>query len=139
MTKKLALRSKNIDDEIIVKILNILDGWSGRLTWDLLIDKIEKRTLQRYSRQALNNHNRVKAAYELRKKGSSFVKVSGKKLYSPEEILESQRNQTLKSENERLQAENERLREMFNRWAYNAYSKGITKEQLDTPLQKVHR
>ena len=139
MTKKLNQRSKNINDEITLKILNILDGWTDKLTWALLIEKIEKRIFQKYTRQALNAHERIKKAFELRKGRIPHVKSGSKKLFSPEAIIESERNAVLRAKNERLEAENERLRETFNKWAYNAYSKGITKEQLDLPLKKVHR
>jgi hypothetical protein len=31
-------RSKNLDDKIIQEIVEIMDGWSGALTWDGLVE-----------------------------------------------------------------------------------------------------
>ena len=60
-------RARNLDDTVIAKIVGILDGWNGKLTWGLLIDAIEERLKARYTRQALDRHDRVKDAYALAK------------------------------------------------------------------------
>ncbi len=39
MTKR---RARNLDDQAIERIIGILDGWSGKLSWDLLVDSIER-------------------------------------------------------------------------------------------------
>ena len=59
-----------------------------------------------------------------------------KKLYKPEEAYESERNLKLKEENARLQANVDFLIEKFNRWAYNAYIRNVTEQQLEQPLPK---
>lgn len=61
-------RAKNLDDEDIARIVGILDGWSGSLTWDALIDSIEKHLFVRYTRQALHKHVRIRDAFTLRKR-----------------------------------------------------------------------
>ena len=66
--KNLKRRSKNLGDAEIQQIVEILDGWSGKLTWDLLIDAIELRLCYRYTRQALHKHERIRQAFELKKK-----------------------------------------------------------------------
>jgi len=43
-------RSENLTDELIERIVEILDGWSEKLTWNKLIDEIEFRTKNRYTR-----------------------------------------------------------------------------------------
>ena len=45
----------------------------------------------------------------------------------------------LEAENQRLEAENQRLLEQFVTWAYNAHTRGITKEFLNQPLPRVNR
>ena len=60
-------RAKNLDDTDIKKIVEILDGWTGKLTWELLIDAVELRLHNRYTRQTLHKHERIKKAFELRK------------------------------------------------------------------------
>lgn len=67
MTKN---RAKNIDDQAIRVILGVLDGWSGKLTWELLIDAIEQRIHVCYTRQALDRHTRIKMAYQAVKNDS---------------------------------------------------------------------
>lgn len=76
MTKS---RSKNLDDEAIELIVGILDGWSGKLTWDLLAEAIAKRTRVRYTRQALDKHCRIKAAFQLTKERLSGAPRTARK------------------------------------------------------------
>jgi DNA-dependent RNA polymerase auxiliary subunit epsilon len=124
-------RAKNIDEAIREEIFTILDGWSGRLTWNLFIDKIEARTFQRYSRQTLYIHEDIRNAFENRKANIEFITRKSKKLYGPEEFAESGRNEKLKAENARLKSQVNMLMEKFNRWAINAYQRGLTERDLD--------
>jgi cell division protein FtsB len=138
--KVIVRRSKKINQLIMQTVLRILDSWSGRLTWNLLIDAVAKKTYQHYTRQTLADHREIQLAFQLTKERLSVHKVGEKILYSPEDIIESQRNQALRAENERLKAEIENMQEKFNRWAVNAFTrKGMTEEMLDEPLQKVRR
>jgi len=132
-------RSKNLTSESIEAIVKILDGWSGKLTWELLIDEASKRLHQTYTRQALSSYERVKSAFQLQKGRLPYLKEGSKKLYSPEDIAESQRNARLVAENARLESENQRLLEQFARWAYNAHTQGISEEVLNKALPKVYR
>ncbi|WP_373036581.1 hypothetical protein [Sulfurimonas sp.] len=131
-------RADNLSDDMIEKIVEILDGWSEKLTWNLLIEEIEIRLNNEYTRQALAKHNRIKSAYNLTKE-----RVSGdRKDFKPISIETSIMIQTLKrteAENQRLYKENQDLLEQFARWAYNAYSKGITIDTLNKPLPNVDR
>ncbi|QOY55169.1 hypothetical protein HUE87_02710 [Candidatus Sulfurimonas marisnigri] len=131
-------RSENLTDELIEKIVKILDGWSGKLTWDKLIDEIEFRTKNKYTRQTLGKHQRIKDAYNLTK---DRVSTTIKELpnMSAEVAALIQKVKRLEAENDRLNFENEALLAQFARWAYNAHSKGVTKEMLDKPLTPVDR
>ncbi|WP_369989391.1 hypothetical protein [Pseudomonas xanthosomatis] len=134
-------RAKNLNEDAIGVIVAVLDGWSGKLTWDLLIDVIERRLLVRYTRQALDKRARVKLAYQLAKQrvsGGASLK-SKSKPSSVEVAVINQRLSRLEAENSRLKFENERLLEQFVTWSYNAYLKGLTKEYLGTPLPRVDR
>lgn len=62
-------RAKNLSDEDIARIVGILDGWSGRLTWQSLLDAVERHLFTRYTRQALHKHTRIQQAFEQRKAG----------------------------------------------------------------------
>lgn len=134
-------RAKNLNEDAIGVIVAVLDGWSGKLTWDLLIDVIERRLFVRYTRQALDKRARVKVAYQVAKRRISFGQdnKSNKKLSTIEVELLDQRISRLEAENSRLKVENERLLEQFVTWGYNAYLKGLTKEYLNTPLPRVDR
>ncbi|CAI8724560.1 transposase [Pseudomonas donghuensis] len=134
-------RARNIDDYVIIQIVELLDGWNAKLSWDLLVDQIEKRVGTRYTRQALDKHARIKIAYQTTKRRLS--KPSGseyrQKFYSQELGATLERLERLSAENSRIKMENERLLEQFVTWAYNAHLKGLTKEYLNTPLPGVDR
>jgi len=138
MTKR---RAKNLDDAAIGLIVGVLDGWSGKLTWDQLIDAVEKRMYVRYTRQALDRHPRIKIAYQVAKERLSGVPGSeGAQKPSPIELAAiAERLKRVEAENLRLKVENERLLEQFVTWAYNAHLKGLTKEYLNNPLPRVDR
>lgn len=133
-------RAKNLEDADITQIVEMLDGWSGKLSWDLLIDAIEKRRYMRYTRQALHKHERIGQAYSLRKKSLSALGDSKEKSYSsPELQIAYQSLARLTAENTRLKVENEHLLEQFVRWAYNAHTRNLDKGFLNRPLPSVDR
>jgi hypothetical protein len=133
-------RAKNLSDSDIAKIVEVLDGWSGRLSWELLIDAIEKRMFSRYARQTLFKHGRIKDAFSLRK---AALAQSGdrprKSASSPEMQVAMDRIERLTAENQRLEAENTRLLEQFVRWTYNAGNRNLDQTFLDQPLPRVDR
>ena len=130
-------RSRNLGDQDIQTIVGILDGWSGTLTWNSLIDAVYARLHCRYTRQALHKHDRIRIAFEVRKKnlqrGESHVRGSAQVQKALERISR------LQAENQRLQVENERLLEQFARWAFNAYVRGIGESELNRPLSEIDR
>lgn len=134
-------RAKNVDGSVLETIVGILDGWSGKLTWELLIDRVEQHMKARYTRQALDRHVRIKDAYTLAKQrtGEGPIVATRREL-SPAAVAALEESlERMKARNERLTLENERLFEQFVRWAYNAHLRGLTKEFLDTPLPGVDR
>lgn len=136
-------RAKNLDDKAIADIVAVIDGWSGKLSWELLLEAVEKRLRQRYTRQALNNHTRIADAFRLRKKSlaAQAQQAGRRRLGDASQELEAalQRIQVLEAENLRLVCENDRLLEQFVRWAHNAYTRGLDKDFLDQPLPTVQR
>lgn len=134
-------RAKNLDDAAIELIVSVLDGWAGKLTWDLLAEAIEKRTRVRYTRQALDKHGRIKTAFQLTKERLAGAPRAARKpkLSEAEAEALAQRYERLLAENERLERENNRLLEQFQTWLYNAHLKGLTKEYLSSPLPHVDR
>lgn len=132
-------RAKNLDDADIKEIVSILDGWTGKLSWDLLIDSIEERIYVRYTRQALHKHEPIRNAFSLRKKNSIPNIADTKNDVTPEMQVAMDRISKLEAETGRLKVENERLLEQFVRWAYNASTRNLNKEFLNRPLPPVDR
>lgn len=133
-------RERNLSDEDIVRIVEILDSWNGKLTWELFIAAIEKRLFARYTRQALHKHARIKDAFSHRKAAlSNNGERPRKTASSPELQLALDRIDRLTGEVERLNAENTRLLEQFVRWAYNAHTRGLDEGFLNRSLPPVNR
>ncbi len=132
-------RAKNLDDASIKQVVEILDGWNKKLTWELLIDAVELRMHNRYTRQTLHKHERIKNAFELRKvalaDGDGEVRI----VRSPELQKALERIARLETENKRLESENQQLLEQFARWAYNAHTRGLDSNFLNKPLPPVNR
>ena len=133
-------RSKNLTDDDIESIVKILDGWSGVLQWDLLIGEVEKVLFRKYTRQGLDKHPRIKAAFtnkkvDLASRGDADRKVAS----SPELQLATDRIARLEAELARVKAENNSLLEQFNRWAYNASLRSLDEQYLSRPLPAVDR
>lgn len=131
-------RGRVIDEQITETILHILDGWEGKLSWDLLIKAVKASTGSEYTRQALAGHKQIADAFVLRK--STLAKVAGRPLSSDNRVNAlSDAVARLSAENVRLKAELNAYREMFIRWTSNAQKKGLTSEMLNAPLIKTHR
>jgi uncharacterized protein (UPF0335 family) len=133
------VRAKNLDDADIKKIVEILDGWAEKLTWGLLIDAIELRMHNRYTRQTLHKHERIKNAFELRKAALADGDGEIRIVRSPELQKALERIARLEAENKRLESENQQLLEQFARWAYNAHTRGLDSNFLNKSLPPVNR
>ena len=132
-------RAKNLDDAGIKQIVEILDGWSEKLTWELLIDAVELRMHNRYTRQTLHKHERIRNAFELRKTGLASGDGTIGIVRSAELQKALERTARLEAENTRLDSENVKLLEQFVRWAYNAHTRGLDNNFLNQPLPAVDR
>jgi hypothetical protein len=133
-------RAKNLCDQDVARIVEVLDGWAGKLTWELLISAVELRLFARYTRQALHKHVRIKEAFRHRKDALANNGERSRPVASfPELQLALDRIDRLTAENERLKKENERLLEQFLRWAYNAHTRNLDKDFLNRPLPLVDR
>lgn len=131
-------RGRVIDERVIEVIEHILDSWTGKLTWDLLIAAIKASIATEYTRQALLNHERIAEAFSLRK--TSLAKEHGRpepKDARTQGLLKT--IETLKIQNARLDNECKGYRAKFIRWTQNALTKGMTEEQLDADLPPVAR
>lgn len=131
-------RAKNLDEKAIREIAEILDGWSGLLSWQALIEQVQARLRSKYTRQALHRHERIRLAFEATK-----TRLAGpsSKRSDPNGLVRmpAARVSRLEAENDRLQLENDRLLEQFVRWAYNAHTRGLDEAFLNRPLPPVDR
>lgn len=132
-------RAKNIDDAGIKQIVEILDGWSEKLTWELLIDAVELRMHNRYTRQTLHKHERIRNAFDLRKIALADGDATIRAVRSPELQKALERIARLEVETKRIESENTQLLEQFVRWAYNAHTRGLDSNFLNRPLPPVNR
>lgn len=134
------IRGKNIDDATEEAIIGILDGWRGKLSWDLLRKAVFAQVGHLYVRQALDANERISAAYKThraRLRGSTQDVPTQDML--PEVRILHDLNERLKAENVRLLAENQAYIETFTKWAYNASNRGLTNEYLNMPLPEIDR
>jgi hypothetical protein len=133
-------RSRNLDDAAISEIVGIVDGCTGPLSWNILIEAIDERTRVRYTRQALNNHERIKLAFCVRREALKATRgLMRADTATPEHAALLQINARREAEIDRLKAENARLLEQFVRWSYNANNRGVGEEVLNRPLPAVNR
>lgn len=126
-------RAPNLDEVRILEVVRLLDGWTGKLTWDGLIERITAQTKSAYTRQALDRHARIKLAFQTAKDRLGALPVK-EGLTRVDEQRRLAAYDKLVGENLRLERENNALLEQFARWAYNATLRGMTEEQLNAPL-----
>lgn len=129
--------AKHLTKYDIENILNIIDGWEGKLTWDGLCDASIKHVGKRPTRQSLNSHKEIKLAFNNKKKR---INNESQELRKPSSLnIASQRIKRLEEQNARLKKENDTLLEQFVKWQYNAYKYGMKEYQLNEPLPKIDR
>lgn len=129
-------RSPNLKDHDIDAIVKIIDGWTGELTWNALINRIEITLYARYTRQALAKRERIQQAFGAYTEKREQVEKPKRR---PEVEWLKERVARLQAENQRLEMENNRLLEQFARWAYNAHLQGVDQTVLNRPLPAINR
>ncbi|MEZ8931486.1 hypothetical protein CWO07_08420 [Vibrio splendidus] len=130
------------------EILAVIDGWTGKLSYDLLLEKLQAELglKRKPSRFTLQKHDEIKHAFDLKKdelrlkksaaiEDAKLLLESGDKLsvlisnlgnddttiaelIKQVEKLEND-NERLSSENKRLSSKNDILLERFVRWQHN--------------------
>lgn len=133
-------RAPDLTDEIVQAVIDILDGWKGKLTWDLLLEAVREKTGIMYSRFTFADYSSVANAFTLRKKelsGSWQTKQTSPRDERVRAALEQV--ERYRSKVERLDKQNQLLLEQFHTWAVNAERKGVTMDMLNAPLPKPSR
>ncbi|GJI89018.1 hypothetical protein [Duganella hordei] len=134
------IRAPDLTEERISIVLDTLDSWSGKLTWELLLDAVESLTGLRYSRFTFAEYPEIANAFSLKKDTLRGTLPRSRGEPQDERIraalMQVKRHQ---AKSARLQAENNLLIEQFVIWAINAERKGVTIAMLNNPLPKPHR
>jgi len=133
-------RAPDLTAERIEIVLETIDGWKGKLTWDLLIAAVEKSIGVAYSRFTFSEYPQIANAFALKKdalrgiwKGESTVPRDERVRAALEQVTRLQATVV------RLKQENMLLKEQFVTWAHNAERKGVTIMMLNAPLVKPQR
>lgn len=133
-------RAPDVTDEMLSDLLNVLDEWSGKLTWDLLLDEIEKKVGHRYSRFTFADYPAIASAFSLKKQSLRGLTPSAPATPRDEKVRAVlEQNDRLKEKNKRLEAQNNALLAQYITWATNAKLYGMTIEDLAKPLVKPTR
>lgn len=133
-------RAPKLTAERIQKVLDTLDCWKGKLTWDLLIKAVQETTGITYSRFTFAEYPAITNAFTLRKE--TLRRTADKPARTPKDLhirAAMAQAERYKVKAERLEAENQLLLEQFVTWAHNAERKGVTMDMLNAPLSKPQR
>lgn len=129
---------RHMSDSDIRKILALIDNWQGVLRWDLLIEEIQKQTGRAWTRQALANHERIRIAFQVRKRLDQKESNKSPRGHVGIQAVE-ERIRKMEITIARLEAENNRLLVQFFRWAHNAHKRGLDESALNAPLPSIDR
>jgi hypothetical protein len=133
-------RAPDLTEARVTSVVEILDGWSGKLTWDLLLDAVEKSTGFRYSRFTFAEYPEIANAFSLRKDTLRGTWKGEQRQPRDERVRAAlEQAERYKAKAERVEAENQLLLEQFVTWATNAERKGVTMAMLNAPLPKPER
>ena len=123
-------------------IVTLIETWEGPLTWERLVERVGLVLGRSYSRQALDGHDAIKAAFQARKRRNRAVRDSlraGKATGEvPADLAAAlQRAEAAELRAAALEARLDRYRARFVVWLYNARNFGMTVARLNSDLPKV--
>ena len=135
--------ARRLTDTDIETAVRLLDGWTGKLTWERYLAVLATPLNgARYTKAGLRKQPRILGAWDAtRRRIDKSAKESGAKSNGDAAIAHAREAiKRLRNENERLTMENRDLLERFRRWAHNArISSGMTPEQLDNEIVEPRR
>jgi hypothetical protein len=131
-----------ITDAEIDKIVQLLTSWTGKLSWDLLRQRVNVLLGRTFTRQGLDKQEIISTAFQQAKdrlRGRPKTSEAKEDGVSPELAAARRRIDNLVAEIEVFKSERDRFLEKFATWLYNARSRGISEFDLNTPLPAVDR
>jgi hypothetical protein len=136
-------------------IVDLLTSWRGRLTWELLEDRVIVVLGRPYSRQALDAHENISRAFKAAKKRSrEYSRANRHRGLDPDDDEISAREaislkrelaialariDSLTAKLVLLEQERNALLQTFATWLYNARNRRMTENDLNQPLPNVER
>jgi hypothetical protein len=125
-----------LTDANIEKAVRLLDGWTGKLTWDRYLAVLATEIGYLYTKPGLRKQPRIVNAWDMaHTRLSEGVREVGARGGGDAAIAEAHRKiVALRAENARLIQENRDLLERFLMWSHNAARAGLTPERLDASL-----
>jgi len=129
--------AKHLSDTDNERIIELLDGWSGNLTWDALCEACRQVVGTAPVRQTLYRSARIRHAF---KQTKNRLRDAASELKVPPTLKSAaERIARLENENGRLKHENDLLLEQFVVWQYNAHIHGLTDVDLNRALPGIDR
>lgn len=133
-------RAPDLTEERITKVIEMLDEWKGKLTWELLLRAVEKAIGYRYSRFTFAEYPEIANAFSLRKDALRGTLPRARGEPRDERLCAALAQvERYQAKIYRLEAENRLLTEQFVTWATNAERKGVTMDMLNASLPKPER
>lgn len=133
-------RAPDLTPEVVAEIVDLIDGWAGKLTWEILIGKIAEVTGIEYSRFTLLERGSISTAFSLRKESLRGTTSSADRVPRDARVRAAlEQVDRYRNKVERLEKQNQMLLEQFVVWATNAEMKGVSIAMLNCPLPKPSR
>ncbi|MFL9908183.1 hypothetical protein [Paraburkholderia sp. RL17-337-BIB-A] len=133
-------RAPDLTSERIAGVLETLDAWKGKLTWELLLDAVQSSTGIRYSRFTFAEYPEIANAFSFKKDALRGTLPRERGEPRDERVRAALAQvERYKAKAERLEKEKDLLLEQFVTWATNAERKGVTMDMLNAPLPKPPR
>ena len=129
-----------ISAAVVERTCKLIRSWPAPLTWKIIVAVIERREKHRWSRQGLAGHEEIAKAFRERKNELREGKKKGKKesLDPTLNLLKRQLKDRV-AEIAALKGLLARYEERFIIMIRNAALHGIAQNELEEPLQEIHR
>ncbi|MBS7413747.1 hypothetical protein [Pseudomonas syringae] len=129
--------AKHLTPTDIQAAVDLLLGWEGQLSWELLCERLSPVVGKRPTRQSLSSHSEIKDAFVWAKSKS---KEQVFRVPLPSSLkMAADRIARLEAEIDVLKKRNSMLMQRFLIWQYNASNHGLHESQLDMPLPVIDR
>lgn len=126
-TRRLAIGERHLD-----VICRLIDESLRPMTWDEIVDEAEKEFGHRWTRQGLEKHDRIKAAYLARRDSPAK-----KQAIDPAVALLADKVERQSQEIERLKQLIGSYKDLFIRYQANAHARGISPAELEAALPTI--